>query len=332
MWRLLIIGCALILFSSCGRKDRKDAEKGAHKAVIFRYDKLLNDYVTYNSFSALQRLSGECRLHTRLLVEDVLRIGSFEDEDFHLKLRAVYSDSILRRLTEEVFSKYSKLEKQEKIFTKAFARMRVVLPEVPPPVLYAQISALNQSVVVNDSLVGISLDDYLGTDYPLYERFFSDYQRIGMKPERIAPDAIKYYLMSVYPFPPTESPTLINRMIYLGKIFYVTSHLLDLSPAEDMLHYSPQSQKWCEDNKAAVWAYMRQRGHLLSKEKALQSQYLDVGPCTKPFGTYSPQRLGIWLGIRIVASYMEKHPETSYHELLLNSAYVKFLSNSGFGV
>lgn len=332
MWRLLIIVCTMFISSSCGMGSRKDAKSDVHKTVIFRYDKLLNDYVAYNSFSALQRLSGEYRLHTRILIEDVLRIGSFEDDDSYLKLQAIYSDSVLRRLTEDVFSRYEKMDELEKKFTKAFSRMKKELPEVKTPLLYAQISALNQPIVVSDSLIGISLDDYLGSDYPVYTRFFLDYQRAGMRPERIVPDAVKFYLMSVFPFPAKESPSMINRMIYLGKLFYVTSELLNISPAEVMLDYSPESRKWCEENKAAVWTYMQNQGHLLSEEVYIQSRYLNIGPCTEPFGTQSPHRIGLWLGIQIADSYMKKHPDTSYSDLLSRSAYVKFLSDSGFGI
>ena len=40
------------------------------------------------------------------------------------------------------------------------------------PMIYTQISAFNESIVLSDSVLGISLDKYMGEDYPLYKRFF----------------------------------------------------------------------------------------------------------------------------------------------------------------
>lgn len=327
---LFVFLCAILSFSSCQHTAGEDERKSAHKTVIIRYDKVLNDYVSYNSFSALQRLSGDYRKQTRILVENVLRIGSFKDGNYHLKLQTVYSDSILRHLCDDVLHKYDKLQEQEKKFDAIFARMKKDIPEVRLPVLYTQISALNQSVVVEDSLVGISLDKYMGTDYPLYDRFFHDYQRESMKPERIFPDVMKYYLMSVYPFPGQEPMTLINQMIYLGKVYYVTLKLLDLSSVGEMLNYTSDCVKWCEVNQAVIWKYMREHNHLDSDEKVLLAKYLDQVPFNEFFGEESPSKLGLWMGMQIVASYMDTHPDVSYHTLLSGTDYTNFLTEARF--
>lgn len=59
----------------------------------------------------------------------------------------------------------------EKKLTKGFKQLKKEVPSLPVPHFYAQLSALNQSVVVGDSIVGFSIDKYMGADYPLYKRF-----------------------------------------------------------------------------------------------------------------------------------------------------------------
>lgn len=85
------------------------------------------------------------------------------------------------------------------------------------PMIYTQISAFNESIVLSDSVLGISLDKYMGEDYPLYKRFYYNYQRRTMRPDRIVPDCLVFYLMSQYPFPMDYSRTLLDVMMHYGK-------------------------------------------------------------------------------------------------------------------
>lgn len=79
--------------------------------------------------------------------------------------------------------------------------MKKEVPALFVPHFYAQIAALNQSVVVGDSILGFSIDKYMGADYPLYKRFYYDYQCRSMEPDRIVPDCFTFYLLSQYPLP-----------------------------------------------------------------------------------------------------------------------------------
>jgi hypothetical protein len=46
-----------------------------------------------------------------------------------------------------------------------------MLPGIVVPRIYTQIGSLDQSIVVDDSILGISLDKYLGADHPVYLRY-----------------------------------------------------------------------------------------------------------------------------------------------------------------
>ena len=72
--------------------------------------------------------------------------------------------------------KFKDLGWVEEKLTKGFKRLKKEVPALFVPHFYAQIAALNQSVVVGDSILGFSIDKYMGADYPLYKRFYYDYQ------------------------------------------------------------------------------------------------------------------------------------------------------------
>jgi hypothetical protein len=66
-----------LLLSACKfGGDSKPLERSDSTAVhITRYDKLLTEYVKFNSFSALQKMNTESMQETKILIEDVLSIG-----------------------------------------------------------------------------------------------------------------------------------------------------------------------------------------------------------------------------------------------------------------
>lgn len=151
---------------------------------VHRYDKLLDEFISLNSFSALQKMSAEYPQETKFLIEEVLAIGSVSDDNINLRLREYYSDPLLTNLYHDALTKFADMSGIERDFTHAFKRLKRELPHMTVPRVYAQFSALNQSVVVGDSILGFSIDKYMGADYPLYSQFYYAYQLPAMSPER----------------------------------------------------------------------------------------------------------------------------------------------------
>ena len=81
----------------------------------------------------------------------------------------------------------------------SFERLQKEIPELIIPRVYAQIGALDESIVVGDSMIGISLDKYMGVNYPLYKKHYTLQQRESMTRQNIIPDCLSFYLLSLYP-------------------------------------------------------------------------------------------------------------------------------------
>ena len=72
--------------------------------------------------------------------------------------------------------------------------------------------------------VGISLDKYLGADYPLYAKYYPEQTRASMDREHIVPDCISFYLLSLYPMKDFELRSQVDRDLHMGKVMWVTNH------------------------------------------------------------------------------------------------------------
>ena len=169
--RISLLIIISMLLASCGISTGKGTEQKEGEISVLRYDKLLSEYVRSNSFSAMQKLTMDYRMPTKILIEDVLAIGTVKDDTISQRLQKFYSDTTLVRLMNDVETQFPNLDAVEEGLTKGFRKLKKEVPDTEVPLVYSQISAFNESIVLVDSLLGISLDKYMGEDYPLYKRF-----------------------------------------------------------------------------------------------------------------------------------------------------------------
>lgn len=316
--KILFILIGLAILSACQTGRRKEVSADGISVKVIRFDRLQYEAAVLNSFSAWQKMSTECPQATKLLVEDVLGIGSANMLNLNERLSAFYSDTLLLRLMEDATIKFMDVSEIEKGLTQGFKVLRKDIPDFVVPQVYAQISALNQSVVVGDSLLGFSIDKYMGADYPLYRNYYYAYQRKSMTPDRIVPDCFTFYLLSYYPFPWEEgNRTLFDIMVYQGKIAWVVSHILGYdSEGARIMGYSPEEIKWCKKNKGEVWNYMRRHEHLSATDPMIIRAYTRPDPGIVFKGEKVPSCIGIWMGYQLIDAYMEQHEDTSIRGLL----------------
>ena len=83
---------------------------------------------------------------------------------------------------------------------------------------------MENSIIVGDESVGISLDKYLGADYPLYAKYYPEQTRVTMDREHIVPDCVSFYLLSLYPLSDFELRSQVDRDLHMGKVMWVTNH------------------------------------------------------------------------------------------------------------
>ncbi len=199
LFLLLILLCAVGVWSWLARpwegwmlEDDGDS-KAQRGFVIDRYDRILDEYVSLGSYTALHRMNTDYTAQTTMLIEDVLQLGSAMEPDAEKRMRYLFLDSTMQELLDSVHAQYNDIRDLEADFERAFKEQERKDPMFRRPHVYTQIGRLGRNIVVNDTLIGISLDMYLGTDSPFYDGRFSDEQRQHMTRSDIVNDAIKAY-------------------------------------------------------------------------------------------------------------------------------------------
>ncbi|MBQ6651949.1 MAG: gliding motility protein GldB [Prevotella sp.] len=206
-------------------KPNEEEEQSA-RIEVQRYDRLESRYLTTGDFSALQQMNTDYPMETRMLIEDMMKLGEVSDPEINSKFLRFFQDTLLQTIIMDAEAEFANMKDINRDLDKAVAQLEKLLPGIKIPVFYTQIGALNQSIVVGDQMVGISLDKYLGSDYQPYQCYYSEDQRKSMARQFIVPDAISFYLLSLYPLQNYEETTQEERDMHMGRIMWVTNKAL----------------------------------------------------------------------------------------------------------
>ncbi len=197
---LLLLLCIVGVWSWLARPwegwyiESSTSKVQGQRVVIERYDRVLDEYVSLGSYTALHKMNTDYTAQTTMLIENVLQLGSAMDPDIEKRMRYLYLDSTMQLLLDEVHKQYGDLSDLEEHFEKTFNAIEKKDPNFRRPHIYTQIGRLGPSIVVNDTLIGISLDKYLGADNHLYHGRFTDDELSHMNRSDIVNDAIDAYI------------------------------------------------------------------------------------------------------------------------------------------
>jgi hypothetical protein len=251
----------------------------------------------------------------------VINTGDINDQAFGDFLVRFCTD----RQNNEVYDSVQRIFPDVKFIEEglhdAFSHYRYYLPEKPVPAVYTCITGFNNSIITGDSVLGISLDRYLGAGSYYYPQL-NIYKYISdrMTPENIVPDCMYGWAASEWDFESLKYPAdnVLTEMIHYGKLKYFEKCMLPETSDELIFGFTPAQLKFCLNNEQQMWQYLIEKDLIFNTEQFTIRKLTGEAPFTSPFTNESPGRAAVWIGFRIVESYMEKNKSTSMEELMNN--------------
>lgn len=323
----LFLLCVLTACSNGRSYFPKDIEP--QYVEIVRFDKALMNVHASTAAEDIRVLYEEYPEFMPLWVEDILGIPSRDTAYLETALPEFLNDTLYgfkqtNALEQATFADISDIQSS---LNEAFMRIKYLYPETEIPTLYLFLSGFNASVYFWDEIIGVGADMYLGSDYDFYNNVVYDYQKQTMRKECIPVDVVSAFLFHNLPYTSTQN-RLLEQMLYRGKIMYLTAQIFDELPGYEVMGWTQDQWKWCVKNERGIWHYMMDKRDLFKTEHLVISNYLNAGPFTSEISQDSPGRLGIWMGWRIVESYMKHHPEVTLQELMAEGNAQKILEES----
>ena len=163
--------------------------------------------------------------------------------------------------------------------------------------------AYRDKTIVNDSLVLIALDNYLGSSHEFYQNI-PMYISANMKKDKIVSDVANGYGLK-YMFQ-TNRKTLLDEMIYYGKLLYFKDVMIPFKTDAEKIGYSDAQITWAEANESQIWSYFIEKELLYSTDPKLPNRFIADAPFSKFYlelDNESPGRLGQYIGWQIVKAY-----------------------------
>ena len=327
---IIYILIAVMGLGSC-QKGRtyfpKDIE--TQEIEIARFDRALMNVQEASVKEDIRVLYDEYPVFMPLWVEDILGIPSADTAYLEKQLPQFLNDTVygFKATNEREQAVFADVRDIEKSLSKAFSRVLWLYPETEVPSLYLFVSGFQTPIYFGEEIIGIGGDMYLGSDYEYYNRVVYDYQKQTMRKECIPVDVMSAFLFRTLPYSSTKS-RLLDQMMYRGKVMFLCAQIFDELPGYEVMGWTKEQWKWCKKNERAIWHLVMDKRDLFKTESLVLTGYLNDGPFTSEVSQDAPGRLGIWLGWRIVESYMAHHPEVSLQELMAEGDAQKILEES----
>ena len=318
----------LLFLQSCDNSSSKgpDIDESQLRKTdikIHRYGKALFETDTTDFLNEVKKIQSEFSLFLG---------NNIEHHEILAPLYEYVTDTQLISISKKTMEVYPDLISEENQLSDAFSRYRYFFPDKKVPVVYTYISDLyfEKPVIVDDSIVIIALDVYLGKSFTKYRSLGLPYYRIRcMTPDNIVIDVMKaVYVANLTPR--NKQKTLLDRMIASGKLLYYLDAVLPDVHDSLKICYTTNKLKWIEENKTNVWAFMVKNKLFYSADYKIQTKLIEDGPFTTGFSNDSPPRIGIWIGWQIVREYMKKHPNISLESLIQNEDAQAIFNQSGY--
>lgn len=226
-WLFFVVVC-LAVCVGCQWQLRPSSEtEQGEEVAIARFDRMETLYLSTGDLAALQQMKTNYPTETRTLIEDVLQLGHVDEADINARFYQFFQDSTLQSLMLDVDSQYRDVSDLDRQLSEAFVRLRRYLPDLAVPRVYAQVGSLNESIVVGDAILGVSLDKYLGENHPVYLKYgYTEDQRRMMTRRYIVPDCLGFYLLSLYPMSDEVADSLPLRSAHIGRIQWVVNQAI----------------------------------------------------------------------------------------------------------
>jgi hypothetical protein len=178
--------------------------------------------------------------------------------------------------------------------------------------------------IITPNSLAVGLQMYLGKDYPLYlseqgQQMYPVFISRRFEPAYIPVNCIKNIIDDMYPNSSMGRP-LVEQMVEAGKRAYLLDLLMPDAQDTIKTGYTQQQLTGCYESEKNIWSFFIQNDLLYSSDPNLTRDYMTDAPNTAALGDASPGNIGQFVGMQIVAKWMEKKKDISPDVLMKTPA------------
>lgn len=261
----------------------------------------------------------------------IMGLGTDKNPGFKYILTDFINNSDFKTLVKDCDSIFNdkKMEDIESEIEYAFANYKNVFPEDTLPQVATFVSGFSNGIINTNGYIGIGLDLFLGSDYKFYPSLdFPDYLTRRFTPNHLVPTLVKGMASSKYEIEP-ENQSLVDQMIYQGKLLYFSKLILPETADSLLIGYTAAEMKWAEENEANIFQLLVSED-LFSKDFLKYRKYTEEAPYTVNLTGDSAPRIAWFAGWKIIEKYMNENKNISVDEMMKEKDAQKILRLSKY--
>lgn len=312
-----------LTFAAC---NRDGGGKTAQPTDIARLDSVLSVYAEMDEASRLKTRSdyaAELSAYMPAIQEDTV-----SDE----ALVAWGTGNVMSMFGPEVRAQYADLKTLKQHLGQIEQEAAAQGVELGNKRYVTAIWANLKSIIINDTVLMVALNHYLGADNEAY-RHWPEYKRALKRPDMIEYDIVEASLATRYPYSlQGEQATLLSRMIYDGVLTEAKMRLVPDAKIENALGFSQSQLSDIQSHRAFIWAKLVDGKLLFSTDADVMARLTEPAPASPLISPDAPGRAVRLNGYEIVRQYLDAFPQTKLSEMLKPDFYAgrQTLSQAGY--
>lgn len=281
----------------------------------------------FKDYTSLQKSHGT---FFNLFCKRIINIGEPGSPQFEMYFKEFLTDPTIKSVFDSVNLIYADRKEFIEPLNDAFTRYKQFFPKNRIPRVETFISGFNYGIIATDSVLGIGLDMFLGKDNKFYSMLsVPKFISYSMGKEYLVSSAVKGWMTTEFVLD-SKSNTLLDEMIYEGKMLYVLDALFPETHDSIKIKYSNFQLEWAKHNEAPAWKYLIDQKLLFNTNHLEKRKIIADAPFTTGMPKESPGRIGQFLGWQIVRKYMSKKDKIDLMALINETNSQKILNESGY--
>ena len=239
-----------------------------------------------------------------------LQIGNVSDTAFVNSINQFRKDPTIGKIEMRIQSKFSNLSFQKNKIISGLKHLKFHFPKgkIPNNIVFMN-SLFQSNAFCTENEIGIGLERYLGKESDVIKKLpsepFYEWIKESMSSEYLERDALCSWIITHYAT--EEEGNLAEKIVQWGKIIYLTEAALPNDDKNIIIRYSSKDYQWALNNEFSIWKFLVDQKYLFKINELIASNFLKEAPFTTGLPSESPDRLGQFIGWRMVQNYMKKN-------------------------
>ncbi|MDR1056308.1 MAG: hypothetical protein LBL90_10940 [Prevotellaceae bacterium] len=330
---LVLVLFTILLFTCKNNKYEVDISKIDLNLNLIRFDKDLFSISTDTAEikKILPKFRQKYGSFFELYNQNIVNIGNSFSEMYPVYLHIFLTNKTVKTAWQKANAIFNNDTELRKGLTDAFKHFKYYFPNRLVPEIYTYISGFGDSMVLADSLVGISMEKYIGANDEVYDMLaIPRYMSRKMYKEKIPSDCVTAWAIGEFPLTDNGGNNLISRMIYEGKLLYFAKKMIPSQEDTITFGFTKEQLKWCKDNEKNMWAFLIEQKLLFSTDHVMLVKMTGDAPFSQLFPPESPGRACNWIGYHIVDKFMQRNSDISLAQLMEDNNHQRIFEKSKY--